>query len=1284
KKRSNRNISLMAIKLILFFMYAYTSFSPYFAQAFDESSRDISRWCKSTPHPEPCKYYFMNHSPPHFKPRHRGDFRTMMVEVAMERAIHAQSCARHLGKHCQRNRRKKAAWRDCFKLFDNTVHQLNQTLQGLKTNSSSDFDAQTWLSAALTNLETCKSGSVDLNVTKFISPIVSVNVSELISNSLAVNGVLMKQQEYQDGYPSWVTAGARKLLQTSSLASRANAVVAKDGSGRFRTIQAAINYAAAAKRSRNARFIIHVKAGVYRENIEVGNNVNRIMLVGDGLRYTIITGSRSVAGGFTTYSSATVEDEFTNEDGEHLEEETLFPDENEFHASKAKEIEETKAEQEFKAFKASENDKLTNGEEPFEKIEESENTDSDDNAQYEEMEDESIDKDVRVHGGQNVNNSGMTFDVSLREENVVGSFPLYSLSNFEEESNDYFLMAKNDVIVPQEYAAKVDVLKTYFIENHPRELFFMTRKDNDFVESRTSYYPQLGVENLLSDTGVDGIGFMARGITFRNTAGPQGGQAVALRSASDLSVYYACSFEGYQDTLFVLAQRQFYKACYIYGTIDFIFGNAAVVFQNCVIYVRKPLLGQPNVITAQGRGDPYQNTGIAIHNSRILPAADLIPVISSYQTYLGRPWQQYSRTVILKTYLHSFLNPEGWLKWGNSNFALSTLYYGEYMNTGPAASTRNRVKWPGYHVIGSSTVASRFTVANLIAGRAWLPSTGPKDVDWALNLVRKNAVRLIPVKCEFEPKEVDRALNLVGKNAVRLIPGEFELGFLMICVSFPFFLSPAMSSNDVNWWCNQTPYPEPCKYFMNHGPRHFAPKQKSEFRKMAVQIAMERALNAEGHTKGLGPKCRNEKEKVAWADCLKLYEETILQLNHTADPNVKCSEFDEQTWLSTALTNLETCRAGFVELGVSDYMLPLMSNNVTKLISNTLAVCNDTTEKQTYKDGFPTWVTPGDRKLLQSSGARANLVVAQDGSGNYRTIKAALDAAAKRSGSGRFVIHVKAGVYRENLDIGNKMKNIMLTGDGLRSTIITGSRSVGGGSTTFNSATVAVTGEGFIARGITFRNTAGPQNHQAVALRSGSDLSVFYRCGFEGYQDTLYVHSQRQFYKECYIYGTVDFIFGNAAVVLQNCMIYARRPMAQQKCTITAQGRTDSNQNTGIVIHNSRVMASSDLRPVLSSFKTFLGRPWKQYSRTVYIQTYLDSLVDPAGWLEWDGNFALNTLYYGEYRNSGPGSSTGERVKWRGYRVITNPTEASRFSVSNFIAGRSWLPATSVPFTAGI
>ncbi|KAL7001674.1 putative pectinesterase/pectinesterase inhibitor 59 [Sarracenia purpurea var. burkii] len=227
-----------------------------------------------------------------------------------------------------------------------------------------------------------------------------------------------------------------------------------------------------------------------------------------------------------------------------------------------------------------------------------------------------------------------------------------------------------------------------------------------------------------SALGVDGVGFIARGITFRNTAGPQNGQAVALRSASDLSVFYACGFEGYQDTIFAVAQRQFFKSCYIYGTVDFIFGNAAVVFQNCDIYVRKPVLGQVNVITAQGRNDPFQNTGTSIQTCRVLAAPELAAAIRSFDTFLGRPWQVYSRTVFLETYLGGLVNPAGWLAWDNSNSGLDTLYYGEYKNFGPGASIRSRVKWPGYHVITSANVASRFTVTNFIAGGAWLPATG--------------------------------------------------------------------------------------------------------------------------------------------------------------------------------------------------------------------------------------------------------------------------------------------------------------------------------------------------------------------------------------------------------------------------------------------------------------------------------------------------------------------------------------------------------------------------------
>ncbi|GAB4858783.1 Probable pectinesterase/pectinesterase inhibitor 59 [Ancistrocladus abbreviatus] len=146
-----------------------------------------------------------------------------------------------------------------------------------------------------------------------------------------------------------------------------------------------------------------------------------------------------------------------------------------------------------------------------------------------------------------------------------------------------------------------------------------------------------GAACLTDGHGINGLRFIAHDITFQNTAKPQAGQAVALTSASDLSVFYRCAFYGYQDTLFVHSQRQFYRECYIFGTIDIIFGNAAVVFQKCVIYVGRPISGQMNVITAQAQGDLNHNTGIVIHNSRIMPTPDLRPGVGSVATYLGRP-----------------------------------------------------------------------------------------------------------------------------------------------------------------------------------------------------------------------------------------------------------------------------------------------------------------------------------------------------------------------------------------------------------------------------------------------------------------------------------------------------------------------------------------------------------------------------------------------------------------------------------------------------------------------
>ncbi|XP_023527134.1 pectinesterase 2-like [Cucurbita pepo subsp. pepo] len=498
---------------------------------------------------------------------------------------------------------------------------------------------------------------------------------------------------------------------------------------------------------------------------------------------------------------------------------------------------------------------------------------------------------------------------------------------------------------------------------------------------------------------------------------------------------------------------------------------------------------------------------------------------------------------------------------------------------------------------------------------------------------------------------------------------------VLVVLNFPAAIF-SYSEKELKNWCSQTPYPAPCEQFIKAKAtaKHSPIATKSHFLKLLVETALDGAVSAQKTALSLGPKCHNGREKSALTDCVDLYNQIISRLNRSAD---RCSSVDAQTWLSASLTALDTCRNSLQELGVSAFGYPLTSNNVSKLISDGLSVNKPTSPQgfePTMTEGFPTWVRPGDRKLLQSGSPSADVVVAKDGSGNFKTVKEAV-AAAK--GGGRFVIYVKAGVYSENLEI--NAKNLMLIGDGIGKTVITGSRSVGGGFTTFRSATVAVDGDGFIARDITFRNTAGAANHQAVALRSGSDLSVFYRCGFEGYQDTLYVYAERQFYKQCDIYGTVDFIFGNAAVVLQDCNIIARDP-PNRTITVTAQGRSDPNQNTGISIHNSRITSAGGL----SGVKAYLGRPWRQYSRTVIMKSSIGGFISPAGWLEWSGSFALNTLYYGEYMNTGPGASTANRVKWKGYRVITSATEASKFTVGNFIAGGSWLPSTGVPFTSGL
>ncbi|XP_057957105.1 pectinesterase/pectinesterase inhibitor PPE8B-like [Malania oleifera] len=181
-------------------------------------------------------------------------------------------------------------------------------------------------------------------------------------------------------------------------------------------------------------------------------------------------------------------------------------------------------------------------------------------------------------------------------------------------------------------------------------------------------------------------------------------------------------------------------------------------------------------------------------------------------------------------------------------------------------------------------------------------------------------------------------------------------------------------------------------------------------------------------------------------------------------------------------------------------------------------------------------------------GLPINVTVAQDGSGNYTKISDAVSAAPEHSRH-QYNINIKAGIYSEYIEIGSKKTNLAFIGDGMEKTVITGNRSYGKGWKTFWSATVAINGHNCSAEKITIINSAGPNYRQAVALRSSSNFSTFYKCVFQGYQDTLYVHQGIQFYRDCEIYGTVDFVFGNARVVIQHSYFLGMQELSSNTVT---------------------------------------------------------------------------------------------------------------------------------------
>ncbi|KAK3011953.1 hypothetical protein RJ639_012535 [Escallonia herrerae] len=512
--------------------------------------------------------------------------------------------------------------------------------------------------------------------------------------------------------------------------------------------------------------------------------------------------------------------------------------------------------------------------------------------------------------------------------------------------------------------------------------------------------------------------------------------------------------------------------------------------------------------------------------------------------------------------------------------------------------------------------------------------------------------------------------------------------------------------------CSPTDYKRACVDSLSSVANNKSATPK-DFFKAALEVAIQEVKAALNNSGTIGKSANDTIQKMGVEDCKDLLQFAVDELQASFSTvgdselhTINDREAELKNWLSAVISYQQTCLDGITQPDLKK----AMSNNLlnaTQLTDNALAIVStlpqilsafnisvnlnptsrrllDTTEVD--KDGFPAWFSAADRKLLASNNngqLTPNAVVAKDGSGHYKTIAAAL-AAYPTNNKGRYVIYVKAGIYDEYITVTKDQVNVFMYGDGPRKTMVTGSKSNTGGYTTLKTASFSAIGTGFIAKAMGFQNTAGPEGHQAVALRSQSDMSAFYNCRIDGYQDSLYAQTHRQFYRNCVISGTVDFIFGDAAAIIQNSLIIARKPMDNQQNTVTAQGRTNSRETTGLVIQNCRIVPEEKLYPVRFQIPTYLGRPWKMYSRTVIMESTLADFIQPAGWMPWSGTFALDTLYYAEYANRGPGAKTDKRVKWKGYKVITNRNEALQFTAGPFIQGNQWLRFTGAPYILGL
>lgn len=305
---------------------------------------------------------------------------------------------------------------------------------------------------------------------------------------------------------------------------------------------------------------------------------------------------------------------------------------------------------------------------------------------------------------------------------------------------------------------------------------------------------------------------------------------------------------------------------------------------------------------------------------------------------------------------------------------------------------------------------------------------------------------------------------------------------------------------------------------------------------------------------------------------------------------------------------------------------------------------------------------------LATSGAdnkwKHDIYVAQDGSGDYRTITEALDG-IRAYMDYTVTVHIANGTYKEKIVIPAWLTNVIFEGESADGVVITHDDHANiDNMGTFRTYTVKVDGSDITFRNLTIENNA-PQLGQAVALHTEGDRLTFQNCRLLGNQDTLFTGGKnaRLYFGDCYIEGTTDFIFGPASAYFKDCVIHSKR-----NSYVTAAS-TPEDVPVGYVFDSCKLTAAPDVD------KVYLGRPWRPYAHTVFINCDMGSHIRPEGWHNWGDKSKEITSRYGEYGSKGPGAK-GPRVEW-----AKNPTGQQATDLLDlgkvFTCANTWIPAVA-------